>query len=383
MVFEKYIRDYIGEFNRLDRKFWNYEDGCVLIGLQAMYEATGDAFYYQSIQNYIDRYVHEDGSIEYYDKKEYNLDRIPSGRVLFLLYEHTKLAKYRSALDRLMEQLREQPRTDCGSFWHKKIYPYQIWLDGLYMGMPFYALYEKNFGDKSGYCDIVNQFKNARKYLYDEKTGLYYHGFDEKKKMFWADFETGLSKNIWSRALGWYMMALIDCYEMIPQTEVDGRNILKQLFQELVDAVLRWQDAETGLFYQLTVLPHVEGNYLETSSSAMFAYAILKGHRLKLLDLSYRAKGEEILIALETRKFICSYGELKLSGMCVGAGLGPDNNRRRDGSVSYYLSERVVSDEQKGAGIAMMAYSEWLKLKKEKKDTYCNYPKVKIYNDGY
>ncbi|MDO4327726.1 MAG: glycoside hydrolase family 88 protein [Lachnospiraceae bacterium] len=383
MVFEKYIQNYIEEFNHLDRKFWNYEDGCVLIGLQAMYEASEDSFYYQAIQNYIDRYVQEDGAIRYYDKEEYNLDRIPSGRVLFLLYERTGQPKYRLALERLMEQLREQPRTGCGSFWHKKIYPFQIWLDGLYMGMPFYALYEKQFGNGTGYQDIVHQFENAKKYLYDEKTGLYYHGYDEKKELFWADPETGLSKNIWSRALGWYLMALIDCYEIMPQTESESRSVLKKLYQNLVDAVLRCQDKETGLFYQLTVLPYEKGNYLETSSSVMFAYAILKGYRLGLLDLFYRGKGEEILIALETRKFVCSYGELKLDGMCVGAGLGPENNRRRDGSAAYYLSERVVSDEQKGSGIAMMAYSEWLKIKKEKNGTYCSHPAVKIYNDGY
>lgn len=383
MVYEKYIRDYTEEFNRLDRKFWNYEDGCVLIGLQAMYEATGDLFYYQSIQQYIDRYVHKDGSIQYYEKEEYNLDRIPSGRVLFLLYKDTRLVHYRSALDRLMEQLKEQPRTQCGSFWHKKIYPYQIWLDGLYMGMPFYALYETYFGDGNGYQDIINQFKNARKYLFDAGTGLYYHGFDEKKEMFWADPETGLSKNIWSRALGWYMMALIDCYEIIHQAGDTGCNTLKELYQELVDGVLRYQDAESGLFYQLTVLPQEKGNYLETSSSAMFAYSILKGCRLQILDVSYQAKGEEILIALETRKFVCSHGMLKLGGMCVGAGLGPANNRKRDGSIAYYLSERVVSDEQKGSGVVMMAYSEWLKLRNENKSVYCNYPKVTIYNDGY
>ena len=144
MIFERYIKNYMYEFDQLDRCFWNYEDGCVLIGAQAMYEATGDEYYFDSIRNFIDRYVKEDG-IMYYDPKEYNIDKIPSGRVLYLLYKRTGNETYRKAIELLMGQLREHPRTECGSFWHKKIYPYQIWLDGLYMGMPFYMMYENDF----------------------------------------------------------------------------------------------------------------------------------------------------------------------------------------------------------------------------------------------
>ncbi len=383
MVFERYIRNYMNGFNKLDRKCWNYEDGCVLIGAQAMYEATGDIFYFDSIRNFIDRYVKDDG-IMYYDPEEYNIDKIPSGRVLFMLYKKTGVEKYRRAAELLMSQLKGQPRTESGNFWHKKIYPYQIWLDGLYMGMPFYMMYEAMFGDGKAYDDIMSQFRNVRKFLYDEKEKIYYHAFDEKKEMFWADKETGLSPNFWSRAMGWYLMALADCRELMPEEKEEYRRELESLWKEAIDGMLLHQDKESGLFYQLTALPEEKGNYLETSASSMVAYSILKGCRLGIFDDTYRAKGEEILIALETRMFSIKNGKLELGGMCVGAGLGPAGNLRRDGSVAYYLKEGVVHDEQKGTGAAMMAYSEWLKLDKEKTAAdFLPGIEVEIYNNGY
>lgn len=385
MVFERYIRNYLHEFNLLDRKCWNYEDGCVLIGAQYLYEATGDEFYFESIKNFIDRYVKEDG-IMYYDPEEYNIDRIPSGRVLFMLYEKTGIRKYKDAAELLMSQLEKQPRTESGSFWHKKIYPYQIWLDGLYMGLPFYMMYENTFGiDKDRTCDdVMHQFRNVRKFLYDEKEKLYYHAYDEKKEIFWADKETGLSQNFWSRAIGWYLMALADCRSLMPADKTDYISELDALLKEAIDGMLEHQDKESGLFYQLTALPNEERNYLETSSSCMVAYAILKGCRLGVFDDSYRAKGEEILIALETRMFSIKNGKLELGGMCVGAGLGPAGNLHRDGSVAYYLKEPVVHDEQKGAGAAFMAYSEWLKLDKSRHaDDWLPGIDVEIYNSKH
>lgn len=384
MVYERYFRDYINEFNKLDRQFWNYEDGCVLIGAEALYKATKDPYYFESIKGFIDRYLHEDGSIQYYDQEDYNIDSIPSGRVFYLLYEQTGEERYKRAIETLMEQLRNHPRTESGSFWHKKIYPNQIWLDGLYMGLPYYLLYERNFNQGKGYSDIVNQFQNARSFLYDENMHLYYHAYDEKKEIFWADKETGLSPNFWSRALGWYLMALADCYEIMPEEETKYREVLAALLLEVVDGVLRYQDEESGLFYQLTALPKAEGNYLETSASVMIAYSVLKGVRLGILpEKVYRPKGEEILMAVELQMFCLSSGKLKLTGMCKGAGLGPADNPRRNGTVEYYLAEEVVSDEQKGCGAAMMAYSEWLRLKNEGRVQPLGYPEVEIYNSGY
>lgn len=384
MVFERYIKNYMGKFNRLDRDFWNYEDGCVLIGAQLMYEATGEDFYYNSIKSYVDRYVDRNGVIKGYQKEEYNIDRIPSGRVLYLLYKKSGDERYRTAIEALMEQLRSHPRTESGSFWHKKIYPYQVWLDGLYMGMPYYLTYETLFHKGDGYKDIIRQFHNAREFLFDEEKRLYYHAYDEKKQMFWADKDTGLSENFWSRAIGWFLMAIADCYEIYPEEEYESRNMLAQLLKEAVDGILKYQNRESGLFYQLTALADMEGNYLETSASLMFAYSILKGVRMGILEEgAYRGKGEEILIGVETRMFSVRSGRIHLGGMCKGAGLGPENNLFRDGSASYYLSEEVVEDEQKGAGAAMMAYSEWLKLIKERPVVPSSYPEVEIWNGIY
>lgn len=384
MVFERYIKNYTGQFNKLDRDVWNYEDGCILIGAWRMYEAAGEEFYYDCIKNYVDRYVDEDGIIKGYDPGEYNIDRIPSGLVLYLLYEKTGEEKYRKAIEALRNQLRYHPRTASGSFWHKKIYPYQIWLDGLYMGMPFYLTYEKLFENGNGYEDIIKQFNNARAVLFDEKKRLYYHAYDEKKQMFWADKKTGLSENFWSRAIGWYIMAIVDCYEIFPEEEKEARKRLGELLAEAMEGLLLYQDKESGLFYQLTALSKIPGNYLETSASAMIAYAIMKGIRLRILDEQrYRDKGEEILIGIENRMFSLSKGKLKLNGMCKGAGLGPDDRSNRDGSIAYYLSEEVVSDEQKGAGAVMMAYSQWILLIKEKPVVVTEKPEVEIWNGTY
>ncbi|WP_024294323.1 glycoside hydrolase family 88/105 protein [Lacrimispora indolis] len=383
MLLERYIMNYMGEFNRLDRNFWNYEDGCVLIGAEKLYHASGEEFYYDCIKNYVDRYVSENGEIKGYEEEEYNLDRIPAGLVLFLLYEKTSLPKYRSAMARLRNQLTHQPRTESGSFWHKKIYPYQVWLDGLYMAMPYYLTYERRFGNGEGYEDILLQFDNARRTLFDEEKKLYYHAFDEKKQMFWADKQTGLSENFWSRAMGWYLMALADCLELFAGEEKFKKR-LSALFSEAVEGLLPYQDRESGLFYQLTALPGLEGNYLETSASLMFAYALFKGVRLGVLPESpYLIKGEEIFLAVETEKFALSGGRLQLTGMCKGAGLGPENNRARDGSRAYYLKEPVVADEQKGAGALMMAYSEWLLLKKKGPVRPETFPRVEIWNGNY
>lgn len=227
-------------------------------------------------------------------------------------------------------------------------------------------------------CRIILLTKNCL------ERELHYHGWDETKEIFWADKETGLSKNFWSRALDWYLMALIDCYEILPEEELENRNKLGELLKEAVDGLLLYQDKESGLFYQLTALKKVKGNYLETSASTMFAYGILKGVRLGVLEeTKYRGIGEEILIGVETRMFHQYEGRIELTGICKGAGLGPANNPFRNGSVEYYLKEEVVADEQKGVGVMMMAYGEWLQLLKNKPIEPTSYPRVEIWNGSY
>ena len=178
MLYERYLRAYAEQFRKTDRNMWNYEDGCVLIGLRALYQATGDAFYFDVLNSFMERYIEPDGTIRRYVAEEYNLDYIPVGCALYTLYDETGESRYRKAIETLEEQLRHQPRTPCGSFWHKGIYPNQVWLDGLYMGLPFHAAYALRFGDAATLDDIMLQFRNARKYLYDGKTGLYYHAWN-------------------------------------------------------------------------------------------------------------------------------------------------------------------------------------------------------------
>lgn len=361
-MLEHYIRHYARAFEKTDRNMWNYEDGCVLIGLEALHEATGDAHCLDAIRTFIDRYIDADGTIRLYRMEEYNIDFIPSGRVLFLLYEKTGEEKYRHAIEQLMEQLRHQPRTQSGNFWHKAIYPNQVWLDGLYMGMPFYMMYENAFGDKRGYADVLSQFENVRKHLWDEKTQLHYHAWDESHEAFWADKKTGLSPNFWSRAIGWHLIALADVYALW-QGDAAGRDALCKLWMETMDGMLLHRDAQSGLFYQLTALPAQPGNYLETSASLMVAYSLYKGIRLGVFTQArYLDAAEEIMCAVATRQMYMSEGMLHLGGICKGAGLGPEGNTRRDGSIAYYLDEDVVEDEQKGVGVLMMTVAERMKL---------------------
>lgn len=383
MLYERYLRAYAEQFRKTDRNMWNYEDGCVLIGLRAMYQATGDNFYLNALRSFTDRYIEVDGNIRNYVAAEYNLDYIPAGCVLYTLYDKTCEPRYRKAIETLEEQLRHQPRTPCGSFWHKAIYPNQVWLDGLYMGLPFHANYAIRFGDESALDDIMLQFRNARKYLYDEKTGLYYHAWNETKDVFWADPKTGLSPNFWTRAIGWYLMALADIYGMIPDNRTDLIDEMAALWKEAIDGMLRWQEKDSGLFYQLPALPNEKRNYLETSGSLMVAYSLLKGARLDVLtEPEYRAAGEKILVGIELRKFTVHDGKVELHGICKGAGLGPTGNLGRNGTVDYYLSEDVVHDEQKGVGVCMMAYAEYLQAKQAGALTD-DFPKVEIFNKEY
>lgn len=374
---DKYISDYIGDFkpsyvtdfnssftNKQTDK-WNYEDGCVLMGAWQLYQATKEEHYKDFIMNYVDNAISEDGVIKEYEEELYNIDSVAPGRVLFLAYDETGNEKYKKAIEALIQQLRNHPRTNCGNFWHKNIYPNQIWLDGLYMAQPFYMMYETRFNNKENYNDIINQFKNVRKYIYNKEKGLYYHAYDEAKVQMWADKETGLSPNFWIRSMGWYLMAIIDTMDEMDKEDSEVYNYLKTLFQEAIDGILQYQDKESKLFYQVIDRADVENNYLETSGSSMIAYAIMKGARLEVLDKDkYSIIGKEILENLFEQKLINVDGKLSLTGICGVAGLGPKDTR--DGSVEYYLSEPIVSDEQKAVGATMMAYAQYLMLGEEK-----------------
>lgn len=347
------------------KKYWNYEDGCVLKGCIDLYKATGDAAYREFVLRYLETYVTPEGEIPNYEMRQYNIDSINSGKALFFGLEQTGDARYRTAIEFHMQRLREHPRCECGNFWHKQLYPNQIWLDGLYMAQPFYMQYEMQFGKMEHVSDIAQQFKNVRKYLYDAQKGLNYHAYDEAKIQFWADKETGLSKNFWLRSTGWYLMALIDCIDLCSEQLYEHYRALIDIFRESLRGLLRWQDEKTGLFYQVIDRADVEDNYLETSGSAMAAYALLKGVRLGVLDEEkYLPAGRRVFEGLVQHKLVSGEnGAQALADICLMAGLGP--KQTRDGSVEYYLSEPRVADDSKGVGPFMMAYAEYLLAGKE------------------
>ncbi|MDE6945713.1 MAG: glycoside hydrolase family 88 protein [Anaeroplasmataceae bacterium] len=343
---------------------WNYIDGCMMVSLLELYKTTNEEKYLNFVKNYIDYYVHEDGSILGYSKEKYSTDDVSETRVLFDLFAWTKEEKYSKAIELVHEQILSHPRTKEGNFWHKKIYPNQVWLDGLYMMHPFYTRYESERNRMQNYADIVSQYKMVYHIMRDKETGLYYHGYDSSKTMFWADKETGLSQNFWLRSIGWWTVSLIDVFEYMNEQMFDERHTIMQLFKETVDSLLKFQDAETKMFYQVPNYPGREGNYLETSGSSMIAYAILKGVRLKALPQRYQEIGLGIFNGICTKYLTIKNEDLNLGGICLVAGLGPETNQRRDGSYEYYMSEPVVENDAKGVGPFIMAYTEVKRLNK-------------------
>jgi unsaturated rhamnogalacturonyl hydrolase len=259
-----------------------------------------------------------------------------------------------------MEQVKAQPRTWEGNFWHKAIYPDQVWLDGIYMAQPFYALYVKNFGD-GDFSDIVKQIGTVYLRMRSKEKGLYFHGYDASKKAFWADPETGLSRNFWLRSIGWFSLALTDLIEIIPRG-MEERAELAEILRELMESIVKYTDPETDMYMQVVDQGKREENYPETSGSAMIACAMLKGFRLGVLEERFRETGEKTFRGIEKHFLTIRDGMIGLQNICLVAGLGPENNRRRDGSYEYYISEPVVSDDAKGAAPFVLCYTEMRRI---------------------
>ena len=372
---DKYI-DYLMENSTPDRPIWNIEklkagavsgwnyiDGCMIKAILEMYNITQDKKYLDFADGFIDAKVNDDGSINGYKVEEMNIDNVNAGKTLFELYDITGKEKYRKAIDLVYSQIEGMPRTADGNFWHKDIYPNQVWLDGLYMGQPFYMEYETRFNDCKNYDDIFSQFKNVIRDMRDYRSGLYYHAMDTTKEMFWCDKVTGLSSHFWLRALGWYTMALLDTLDKA-KAEVAGDDyeVLKDAFKDLIDAMLNYQD-ESGMWYQVVNLGGMDRNYLETSGSSIMAYGILKGVRLGFLDESYIQYGKKAFDGV-VEKYLKTEedGNIHLGGIVLVGGLG--GKQERPGTYDYYMSEPIVSDDAKGVGPFLLAYTEMKRLDK-------------------
>lgn len=340
---------------------WTYPSAIVLDGAEKLYQKTGKKEYYGYVSSFGEKLIKEDGSILTYEKEKYNIDLLNSGNVLLYLNEKEKKEKYVKALQMLRSQIDGQPRTKEGGFWHKKIYPNQMWLDGLYMGQPFYAHYTKDFvkGEEAtkAYDDIVNQFDLIQKNLLDKKTGLLYHAWDESREQKWADKQTGQSPNFWGRAMGWYGMAMVDVLDFLPKDH-PGRAKLISYLKSYTDAIIKVQDKDNGLWYQVLDKAGEKGNYTEATASAMFVYTMIKSVNNGYLPKSYKKaaqKGYDGII--KNLISVDENGVVNLNKCCAVAGLG--GNPYRDGSYEYYVNEEIRSNDAKGTGPFILASIEF------------------------
>ena len=335
---------------------WNYDHGLQVMAIQKAWEATGEARYLRFVSDWIDHFVQPDGSIRTYRQGEYNVDRVNSGKLFFSAYERTGDERYRKAIELLREQMRSHPRNKANGFWHKQIYPYQMWLDGIYMAGPFLSEYAMRFDEPETFDDVLHQITLIEKHTRDSETGLLYHAWDESKEQRWCDPETGLSKYFWGRAVGWFVMAIVDVLDHLPQ-EHAGRSDLIATLDRAAAAIVKVQDETTGLWYQILDLPEREGNYLEASASTMFVYAFAKGVREGYLAQDYLLSARRGYHGLLQNLIkIDSQGLLTLEKVCGGAGLGGEPYR--DGSFEYYVNEKIIPNDPKGVGPFILAALE-------------------------
>jgi unsaturated rhamnogalacturonyl hydrolase len=339
---------------------WEYDTGLVLKGIERVALKTKNGAALAYVKRTIDGLIDAVGTIKGYRIDEYNIDQINMGRVLFRLWAEAQgkdKERYRKALETLRSQMRTHPRTDDGAFWHKRIYPHQMWLDGVYMASPFLAEYAATFREPALFDDIAKQIVLAEQHMRDATTGLLYHGWDEQRKERWADPKTGRSPHFWGRAMGWYAMAVVDVLEWLPQTHPQRQAVLGVLAR-LASAIARVQDRATGVWWQVLDQPGRPGNYREASASSMFVYALSKAVASGWLDQALFSKvasrGYQGLLAefVELR----ADGQVDLKSVCRVAGLG--GKPYRDGSYAYYTSTEVVKNDPKGIGAFILAAVE-------------------------
>ena len=343
---------------------WDYCHGLELQAMLDVYDRYGDERIYNYALAYADTMLHDDGPIVKYKRSDFSLDRINSGKFIFRIYDQTKNEKYRKALDLMRSQLDDHPRNEDGGFWHKKIYPNQVWLDGIYMGAPFYAEYAYRNSRVNDYADVINQFLMAARHTYDPQTDLFKHACDVSRKERWSNPETGQSLHSWGRAMGWYAMAFVDALDFIPKHEAK-RDSMLMVFNQLCGMIKRTQEPKSGLWYQVLDKSGAPGNYLESSCSVMFVYALFKGVRMGYIDKSYldvAIKGYNSIL----KEFIevDKDGLVTITKACAVAGLG--GKVYRSGDYDYYINEMIRPNDAKAVGPFIMASLEWERLQEVK-----------------
>ena len=348
---------------REGQRKWNYTTGLELksfLDAAKRYELPEVVDY---VRAWADTMATEKGEIYSYKKSNYNVDHICPARIYFDLHDMygDQDKRYRRVTRKVREQVDSHPRTQSGEFWHKQVYPNQVWLDGFYMALPFYAEYTKRYAPKeqrdSLFADIAHQFTAGAKNTYDPATGLFRHAWDESRSMFWCDPETGLSEHAWGRATGWYAIALVEVLDYMPKDHPGYQELVDQL-NYLLEVLPKWADPQTGMWYQVLDCPEREGNYQEATCSIMFTYAFLKGLRRGYIDRSH----EEYILGLYP-KFIDRFirenadGTISMTDCCAVGGLG--GKQMRKGDFQYYLSEPIIENDCKGVGPFIWASLEW------------------------
>ena len=337
---------------------WDYCHGVEMKGFTDLYLKYGNRRYMDYVLAYCDTMTHADGSIVTYRPSELSLDRINSAKLFFQAYKETGDEKYMKALRLVRGQLTYQPRTKEGGFWHKLIYTRQMWLDGLYMAEPFYAEYAARYGSADDFKDIALQFEVVAKHTDDAKSGLFRHAWDESRQQKWADPKTGQSAHCWGRAMGWYAMALVDALEFFPESASKERASMISILETVAKAVKNYQDEKSGLWYQVVDRSGDEGNYLESSASAMFVYSLYKGVRLGLIDKSYLEVAEKGYQGILTNFIeVEKSGVINLTRACAVAGLG--GTPYRSGDYQYYINEKIRSNDPKAVGPFILASLEY------------------------
>ncbi len=341
---------------------WDYCHGLELGAILDVYDMYSDKKFFDYALSYADTMTYEDGRIETYNPNELSLDRINTGKFYFRIYEQTKNEKYKKALDLLRNQFDRQPRTSEGGFWHKKVYPHQMWLDGIYMGSPFYAEYAFRNNRPQDYADIIKQFVVIARHTYDPANGLYRHAWDESREQKWADKKTGQSAHCWGRAMGWYAMALVDALDYIPKHEA-GRDSMLNILNNVATQIKKYQDKKTGLWYQVIDRSGDKGNYLESSCSTMFVYTLFKAVRMGYIDKSYLQVAEKGYKGI-LHDFIevDKQGVVSITRACAVAGLG--GTPYRAGDYEYYINEKIRPNDPKAVGPFILSSLEWERLHK-------------------